>query len=118
MTINEKCRKLPVLKTRTVEWGGGKKQPDGSITWPFPIYGPEVDEWIRLMYELELTDHDYMEHFEAIKAKSVEKMTRDEVLSYMTYLIRGERFCDGLIAGALRDGTLEALSVRLRQLTV
>lgn len=40
MDINEKCQKLPVIKTHHNPWGGGL-QEDGTLQFPFPIYVPE-----------------------------------------------------------------------------
>ena len=116
MTINEKCRKLPMIKTQRSPWGGGL-QPDGTSQLPFPIYSQAVTDWIQAMYDLDLTDKNYFENMEKSKGKPVAELTRDEILTRMTFLIRAERFCDGTIEEALNDGTLEALSVRLHEIT-
>ena len=116
MTINEKCRKLPMIKTQRSPWGGGLQQ-DGISQLPFPIYSQAVTDWIQAMYDLDLTDKNYFENMEKIKGKPVPELTRDEILTRMTFLIRAERFCDGTIEEALNDGTLEALSARLHEIT-
>ena len=116
LDINEKCRKLPVIKTQRSPWGGGLL-PDGTSQLPFPIYSKEVTDWINAMYDLDLTDKNYFENMEKIKGKPVLELTRDEILTRMTFLIRAERFCDGTIEDALNDGTLEALSARLHEIT-
>ena len=116
MDVNERCQKLPLVKTHRNPWGGGL-QEDGTLQFPFPIYSKSVHDWIKALYDLDLTDRDYYDHFEKIKEKHVEELTRDEILTRMTYLVRAERFCDGVIEEALNDGTLEALSVRLHEIT-
>ena len=116
MTINEKCQKLPMIKTQRSPWGGGLQQ-DGISQLPFPVYSKEVTDWINAMYDLDLTDKNYFENMEKIKEKPVSELTRDEILTRMTFLIRAERFCDGTIEEALNDGTLEALSARLHEIT-
>ena len=116
MTINEKCGKLPVIKTQRSPWGGGL-QPDGTSQFPFPIYSQAVTDWIQAMYDLDLTDKNYFENMEKSKGKPIPELTRDEILTRMTFLIRAERFCDGTIEDALNDGTLEALSTRLHEIT-
>ena len=116
MDVNEKCQKLPVIKTQKSKWGGGL-QPDGTNQFPFPIYSKSVGEWMHALYELNLTDKNYFANMEKIKDKPISKLTRDEILTRMTYLIRAERFCDGTIEDALNDGTLEALSTRLHEIT-
>ena len=40
----------------------------------------------------------------------------DELRTVITHYIRGERFCDGLIAGAVEDGTLLKVLMRVREL--
>ena len=116
MDINEKCQTLPVIKTQRSPWGGGL-QPDGTLQFPYPIYSEEVSQWIQALYDLDLTDKNYFENMEKIKGKPVPELTRDEILTRMTFLIRAERFCDGTIEDALNDGTLEALSTRLHEIT-
>ena len=116
MDINEKCQKLPVIKTHHNPWGGGL-QEDGTLQFPFPIYSKSICDWIDALYKLDLTDRDYFDHFEKIKDKPIEELTRDEILTHMTFLVSGERFCDGTIEKALNDGILEALSVRLHEIT-
>ena len=112
---NEKCRRLPLITARKVEWGGGDVV-DGVSRLPFPIYDKEVCSWIDSLYAFELTDFDYGENIEKIKGKPIGQLTRDEVLTRMTWLVRGERFCDGLIAEWLENGSLEALCARLQEL--
>ena len=112
---NEKCRQLPVLTTRTVSFGGGKL-PDGTSLLPYPIYDDEVNSWIDSLYALKLTDLNYLENIEKIKDKPIGQLTRDEILTRMTWLVRGERFCDGLIAEWLGNGSLEALCKRLQSI--
>ena len=43
------------------------------------------------------------------KYKTIEELSLEETLSYLTFIIRGERFCDGHIASYLEDGTIESL---------
>ena len=112
----EKCRMLPVLTSRKTAIGGGD-QVNGIFRQPFPIYDDEVCRWIEAMYELDLMDRDYLSNIEKMKDRPIEKLGRDEVLTRMTWLIRGERFCDGLIAEWLENGLLEALCRRLYELT-
>ena len=114
MTENEKnkrCRELPVLQTCKTKWEGGESQ------FPYPIYDANVTEWNMKLYSLGLTDDNYRENYELCKDKEISELTRDEILTIMTYTIRAERFVTGAIAHALEDGTLEQMSVRLHELT-
>ena len=47
------------------------------------------------------------------KYKKIEELSLEETLSYLTFIIRGEKFCDGHIASYLEDGTIERLGNNL-----
>lgn len=113
---NERCRKLPLLTTRETKWEGGEKK-DGVVHLAYPVYDDTVREWMHKMYELDLTDYNYPENYDDSKSKAISELTRDEVLTRMTFILRKERFSTGAIASALKDGSLEQLSMRLRELT-
>ena len=66
MKKNERCRKLPIIKSQKSPWGGGL-QPDGTIQFPFPIYIKSVSDWHEALYELNLTDKNYYDNYEKIK---------------------------------------------------
>ena len=112
--LNNRCKLLPFIKIMDTEWDMGHELEDGSITMPFPKYSEEVIEWIRTFYDLDLVDENYFKNFEYIKDKPIEALSRDEILTYLTYFIRGEKFCDGLIAANLKNGTIEKLQNNLK----
>lgn len=117
MTIDERCQKLPLLKSHTSQWGGSTTKK-GVLTIPYPIYDDSVTAWINAFYDLDLLDHNYIENEKNICSKDINSLTRDELLTRMTALIRGERFCDGLIAAALEDGSLQKMCEHLHELTL
>ena len=112
-TIKDRIKKLPYIKSQKVEWEGIKENDDNSFSMPFPKYDKAVIDWIEAFYNLKLLDYNYVENFNYLKDKSIEKMDFYESLSYLTYIIRGERFCDGLIASNLENGNIELLEKRL-----
>lgn len=116
MNIDERCQKLPVIHTEKTKWSS-EKNDNNVLTLPYPIYSVDISKWIDAFYKLELADMNYIENMKRISDKDISTLSRDEILTRMTALIRGERFCDGLIAEALSDGSLEALSVRLNKIT-
>ncbi len=114
MDLKEKCKKLPILTKRHVEWN---YQKEGEpLQLPFPLYDEEVFKWMKTMRDEKLLIYSYSSQMEDIREKEVSSLSIDEILTYYTGLIKGERFCDGLIAEALEDGTLEALGNRLKEL--
>ena len=112
-TIKDRVRKLPYIKSQKVEWEEIKKNDDKSFSIPFPKYDKEVIDWIETFHNLKLLDHNYVENFNYLKDKNIEELDFYEILSYLTYVIRGERFCDGLIASNLENGNIELLEKRL-----
>ena len=107
--IKENAKKLPKLKSRKVEWQKPRQRSDNVIELGYPLYDKEVENWIHEFYRLKLSDFNYLENYEIYKHKELEELSLEETLSYITFIIRGERFCDGHIAAALEDGTIEEL---------
>jgi hypothetical protein len=53
-----------------------------------------------------------------LQARAVETLSRDEILTVLTWYIKEERKRTGIIAQALEDGTLPALTRRLHNITI
>ena len=108
-----------VKNTQKIEWGGGNvigKTEEGKdiLQWPYPIY---PDGLYESLYELVELDRDYVDHYEKLGVPiDYDNLTMDEVSTIITHYVRGERFCDGLIAGAIEDGTLLKVLMRLKEL--
>lgn len=117
-TLNERCRKLPFIKTQKTEWRIQNSNEGDTCVLPYPLYRDEIHDWIKAFYSLDLIDKNYIENYENIEDEEIECLSRNEVLTYLTHLIRGERFCEGLIAEVLENGIIERLELRLRALTV
>ena len=109
INLEENAKTLPKLKTRKVEWKEPKKGEDGIIQLGFPLYDEEVNNWVNEFYRLKLVDYNYLENAKIYKHKKIEELSLEETLSYLTFIIRGERFSDGHIATYLEDGTIEKL---------
>ena len=108
-----------VKNIEKVEWIGGNvidKTEDGKdITqWPYPIY---PDGFYESLYDLMELDQDYIENYEKLDVPiDYENLSMDELRTVITHYVRGERFCDGLIAGAIEDGALLKILLRIREL--
>lgn len=75
--------------------------------------GPKVeyDPWPRyngaVLGALDtLTDLNYFENRERLGDKDPGSMSLEDIATMYTFIRRGERFCDGHIAGYIEDGTL------------
>ncbi len=105
--------------TRKIEWGGGDvigKAEDGKdiLQWPFPIY---PDGLYESLYELAVPDRNYIENYERLGDPiDYGNLTMEESRTVITHYVRGERFCDGLIAGAVEDGTLLKVAERMKEI--
>ena len=107
-----------VKSIEKIEWGGGKptgeKTEDGKdiIQWPYPIYPEGLFE---SLYTLG-SDHDYIKNMEDIKDKDISTMSLEEIRTFLTHIARGERFCDGLLAGYVENGLLVKALERILEL--
>lgn len=116
LSINEKCLKLPILKTQKVEYIPGKGDDPNVIYVGCFDYPEDVRTWHNMMYELELIDFNYGENITKLLDLPIEILTRDNILTIFTYILRSERFGDGVIASELESGRLEKLCKRLQEL--
>lgn len=77
--------------------------------------------WTRLYQEMEnlkCIDDDYFEHSAAWGSIDnaighVQGMSFDECCTWLTWALRGERFCDGLFADCIKQGWIQALLERI-----
>ncbi len=109
VNLRENAKKLPKLKSRKVEWKEPRKIEGGVIVLGYPLYDDEVNNWVDEFYRLKLSDYNYLDNVRIYKYKKIEELSLEETLSYITFIIRGERFGDGNIASYLEDGTIEKL---------
>ncbi len=93
---------------------------DGSMEHPFVmpyfIYDDDVLSFIKDFYALGIADRSYVENMPALQGKPVSEMTEGELITKLTALIRGDRFCEGLINGALEDGTIQEVLERFKDI--
>ena len=84
-----------------------------GYTVPVDMLHPQYDErlWAlsRAVQEDSIADYLYLKHIDGCKAKPVTELTRREVITYLTYIFRGERFNPGHIASYIGNGKLQAL---------
>ena len=108
-----------VRSIKKIEWGGGNvidKTEDGKDIrqWPYPIYPDGLFESLCGLFE---TDRNYIENYEKLGDPiDYENLNEEELRTVITHYIRGERFCDGLIAGAIENGILLKVLERIREI--
>jgi len=100
-----------------VEWGGGQVSASGSLQAPYPIYPPAVQRLrtalsqARAVYPFDWTAWDGWRNYP--DGPSLAAAPVADAVRMVTRTVRGERFFDGAIEGALRSGTLVAATRRL-----
>ena len=97
-----------------VKWHGGVKK-DGVIQMPFPEYPDGVWESLFVMD----MDKNYSENYEnSCNGVLPSEMNVQQIRTVLTYISRGEHFCDGFLGGYLEDKTLLKLLLRLDDLLI
>lgn len=103
---------------------GGGKQKDGTIQFPYPIYDNELESFINDCYMLGVIDTNYgatikkynLEQNSELK-NEIDLANMELLLAILTCYVRGERFCDGMWAKAVKDGVFLSLLNRLKELS-
>ncbi len=103
-----------IRTAREVQWHGGQQQ-DGVFVLPHPGYPSGI--WNAL--ELLGWDYEYLDHYDKYcKDVLPSEMSVRQIQTMMTYMFRGEKFCDGFIGGYLENGTFLKLLLRLDDLLI
>lgn len=79
---------------------------------PYPMYEKEVMQALGLLK----SDLKYLSNHEKIANKPIGEMNKKEIATMLTFISRGERFCDGHIASFVESGDLLKLMIRLKEL--
>lgn len=96
---------------------GGETLKDGAISMPFSEPSKQLSEFMKYMYDNDLIDKNYLENHKKIENKDIKDMDYNEIMTSITYFLRGERFCSGFWYSNFKDGTILKLLERLEELT-
>ena len=97
-----------------VRWIGGK-QPDSTIQMPFTEYPEGVWESFSILE----SDKEYLDNYKQnCEGVLPSEMNVQQIRTMLTYLNRGEHFCDGLLAEYLENKVLLKLLLRLDDLLI
>lgn len=126
LSKKEKCKQLVmtfpkidenILQKIENEFNLIEEQAKNGILITYFSCPNEIDLWVHRFYELELEDTNYIDNYKFIENKNIKDLTLDEVLTKLTFFIRQDRFCTGLIASQIKNGIIEKLITQLNQLT-
>ena len=103
------------------EWSGGSKK-DGVITMPFCEFSEELRQFLKVFYDSDLPDTNYRGTLELYGvesgnfAEAIPSANVELLLAMLTFYIRGDRFCEGLLDGVIQEGIIADILKRLREL--
>jgi hypothetical protein len=107
-----------VRNVRKIEFGGGRptgeRTKDGTeiFTMPYPIYPECVLDALKILG----SDVNYLKYADKVRSKEISRMSLTDLRRLFTYYLRGERFCDGLIAEFVEDGLMLKALERTQQI--
>jgi Family of unknown function (DUF6508) len=105
ISIIDEC--IEYLETMpNVNWHPSEKRKDGVLTMAYPIYDSRVTNLFKHLSESNFTDFEYLNHIDEVKGKSPDTLSLEECKTFLAFIMRGERFCDGHIGSFIEDGTL------------
>lgn len=79
---------------------------------PYPNYAPQIWDALAMLP----SDTNYIENQKKIADKKISEMNKNEIGTMLTFITRGERFCDGHIIGFVESGQLLELMKRLKEI--
>lgn len=91
------CKEIPSTKT-----------DDGIIILGGYTYADGLLEIFRNINH----DYEYQANYKNLEGVDISNYTLKNIKTHLTYIERGERFCDGFIAGNIQNGTLQKLIER------
>lgn len=95
----------------------GMHTEDRKIVIQESDLGEKLKTFIRYFGTSDLFDKEYVENEKLIQGKDINELIYKEVGTMLTAIIRGDRFCSGLIYSKVNDGTFLKLLERLIELT-
>jgi len=102
-----------LCRNRKINWHPMEKQANGIYAMGYPEY----PEGLLDIFDLLGPDYDYrLETEEWPENLLPTDMNIWQIRTALTYIIRANRFCEGIIAHAVDDGTLLKLMLRLEDL--
>ncbi len=101
-----------------VSWRGVERQPGGAVPMPWPTSAPEAPVLPAALERAGAVPvFDWMHRDGCRRHRTAEDVAvapLADVARLVTTIVRGERFADGTVAGALEDGRLLAAARGVR----
>jgi hypothetical protein len=104
-----------------IQWRGGEENNGGSYNFPYPEYHPAINDFVTEASKKCWCDFQYVQNMKKLEAvllnvDLVKTFSFSQIRTFLTYCIRGERFCDGHWAAMIERGYIRAILERLKEL--
>ncbi|GAA0933497.1 DUF6508 domain-containing protein [Streptomyces thermoalcalitolerans] len=100
---------------RAVEWGGGQETSNGAIHVPFPVYSKPLKRAVQALWDIGAVTPEYRWTGNPLpQVPPSGRLDPADAVRAATAVLRGERFCDGMIEDAVKSGLLDAVADSLR----
>ena len=91
-----------------------KNPKEGVITIPESNPSEQLLKFIKYLYDANKIDLEYAK--KEIKELQISDMKYDDVITRLTSIIRGDRFCSGLLHSCVQSGEFLDLLIRLKEI--
>ena len=113
-------RLYPERERSLAQWVGGDRGEDGTFPMPWPRYSEEVEAFFHLVGDQRCwLDYEYVPEESATLLSTESGVSNagiPEIQKMLTYVLRGERFCDGFWEAMIREGHVRRLLERLAEI--
>lgn len=88
-----------------------KGTKDDPKHFPYVKYEKTISNFLHDFYEGDYAIKDYLDNSNEIhksikSGRNISNLSEEELLIFLTWIIRGDRFCDGLLLNRCKDGTV------------
>lgn len=88
-----------------------KGTKDDPKHFPYVKYETTIINFLHDFYDGNYAIEDYLDKGKKISksiksGRGINSLSEKELLIYLTWIIRGDRFCDGLLLNRCKDGTV------------
>ena len=102
-------------KHNDVEYSNPGESKEGNVSFSYPIYPKEL----MVLFESLEPCFDYHEKAERIlELTNTNLLDFEDIRALLTYIFRGEKFCDGLIVSLIKNGKLLSWVQRLYKIAI
>ena len=104
---------------------GSLKDPKQA---PYVSYKRMIDEFVRdihslveIYFDMNILDIDYLGMYDKIKEDIDDtlyskNLTKTDLIAFLFYIVRRERFTEGLILSKIEDGTIPTILIQLEEM--